>query len=129
MEQLKKYRPSNGPEGMWFIEEYCSHCIHENFINTAKDDDKKCQILSDTMIYRINDPEYPKEWIYDKNGEPICTEYKHWDWGNDGDPNDPQNPKVPVPDDPNQLLLFTFDEQIDELLKQKEFISEYQNNT
>lgn len=63
------------------------------------------------MCYDISDAEYPKEWCYGEDGEPTCTKFVKWDWGNDGDPNDPENPKVPVPEDPDQLCFpFIFDE-------------------
>jgi hypothetical protein len=63
------------------------------------------------MVYSVNDPKYPSEWIYDENDKPICTAFVKWDWGNDGDPDDPENPKAPQPEDPNQLCLpFIFDE-------------------
>ena len=107
----KRYRPSNGTEGCCFIETYCMNCIHEKFSHTYNDDDKKCDILSRTMIYEINEKEYPEEWQYDENNRPCCTAFKKWDWGNDGDPNDPDNPKYQPPDNPNQLCFpFIFDE-------------------
>jgi hypothetical protein len=94
----RKYVPSNGTEGegfieafCWrffhwrFIEAFCWNCANEKWIHTFKDGDKKCDILSRSMIYRVEDEEYPKEWIYDENGKPTCTAWKEWDWKN-GDP-------------------------------------------
>lgn len=98
----KPYRPSNGTEGCSFIETYCMNCIHEN---PDPEKDPKCDIQTLTMCLDLNDPEYPKEWIYDENNKPCCTAFKKWDWGNDGDPDDPNNPKYVQPDDPNQLCL------------------------
>jgi len=58
------------------------------------------------MCYGVNEPQYPKEWIY-KDGKPTCTAFVKWDWDNDGDPDDPDNPKAPPPPpDPMQLDLF-----------------------
>lgn len=102
------YRPSNGTEGMCFIEKYCMNCLHCDPNPHGK---KQCKILCATMCFSVNDPEYPKEWIYDENDTPCCTKWQKWDWGNDGDPDDPDNPKAPIPENPNQLCLpFIFDE-------------------
>ena len=116
---MKKYRPSNGTEGEGFIDEYCMHCLHEKYSHTYNEDDKKCEILTNTMIYDINEPEYPEEWIYDENGNPCCTAYipHEWNINNDDDNDDfwKPPPKVPVPD--NQLCFpFVLDEivQIEE---------------
>jgi hypothetical protein len=104
----KKYCPSNGTEGMAFIEHYCERCINQHPDPNNK---KQCMILCHTMCYSVNDEKYPKEWIYDDNGKPTCTAFVKWDWDNDGDPDDPDNPKAPIPYNPNQLLLpFIFDE-------------------
>jgi hypothetical protein len=63
------------------------------------------------MGYDVKDPEYPREWCYDESGKPTCTAWVKWDWGTDGDPDDPDNPKYRPPDDPNQLCMpFIFDE-------------------
>lgn len=97
------YRPSNGTEGMSFVEDFCEQCIHENPDLNSK---KKCEILTLTMFYYPTDKEYPREWIY-KDGKPTCTKFQKWDWNNDGDPDDPDNPKAPPPPpDPKQLNLF-----------------------
>jgi hypothetical protein len=109
----EKYRPSSGCEGMWFTETYCMNCIH---CDPDPDGDKQCQILCSSMCYDVDDPKYPKEWIYGDDGTPKCTQFVKWDWGNDGDPDDPSNPKAPIPDDPNQLVLpFIIDEILSEV--------------
>lgn len=106
-EAKKIYQPSNGTEGMGFIGCFCENCIHEKFSHTYNDADKKCDILSRSMLYSPNEKEYPKEWAYDSLGHPTCTSFVNWDWGNDGDPDDPENPKAPIPPPPpNQLNLF-----------------------
>lgn len=102
----RKYRPSNGIESMCFMENFCEQCIHEKWSHTQDDNDKKCEILSRTMIFDIDEPEYPSEWTYDENG-PTCTKFQKWDWGNDGDPDDPDNPKATPPTpDPKQIDMF-----------------------
>lgn len=97
----RPYQPSNGTEGMAFIETYCMNCIH---CDPDPEGAKQCDILCRSMCYSIDEKEYPSEWQY-VNDEPTCTAHVPWDWGNDGDPDDPDNPKAPVPEDPNQLCL------------------------
>lgn len=106
MSKDRLYRPSNGTEGMIFTDHYCDHCIHEKFSHTQKEGDKKCDILTATMLYDTNDKEYPKEWCY-IDDTPTCTNWKKWDWGMDdgGNWNDPDTPKPSPSDDPNQLLI------------------------
>lgn len=99
----KPYRLSNWTEGMSFIETYCCNCIYDNPDYEAKE--PRCEILTLTMGLDTNDPDYPKEWIHNNEWRPSCTAFKKWDWGNDGDPGDPENPKYVQPDDPNQLCL------------------------
>ena len=104
----KKYQPSNGSEGDWFTDKFCMNCIHCDPDPSGK---KQCDILCATMVYNVTDKEYPKEWTYDEYLNPVCTEWIKWDWGNDGDPDDPSNTKAPIPIDPNQLCLpFIIDE-------------------
>ena len=99
---MEKYRPSNGSEGDWFIDKYCMRCIH---CDPNPEGKKQCEILMRSLVYSVDEPEYPSEWTYDDKDQPICTEWKKWDWGNDGDPDDPDNPNAPIPVGPNQLVL------------------------
>lgn len=104
----RKYCPSNGTEGDWFISEYCMNCFH---CDPNPDGKKQCMILCASMCYSVNDPKFPSEWIYNEEGKPTCTNFKKWDWDNDGDPDDPENPKAPIPENPMQLCMpFLFDE-------------------
>lgn len=100
------YRPSSGTEGMWFTKNFCEQCVHEKFMHTQCHSDKKCDILSRSLLHDIKEQEYPTEWIY-QNDEPTCTAFVKFDWGNDDDGwNDPDWPDSPFePIDPNQLLL------------------------
>jgi len=63
---MKKYRPTNGTEGMSFCEKFCENCIFEN----------DCDIIFLSMSFDVEDDHYPKELQYDKNGEPICINFK-----------------------------------------------------
>ena len=76
MKDGKSYQPSNGTEGMGFMENFCFHCEHERECNESEgvDVDKACEILSATMRVDSGHPNYPKEWIY-KDGKPTCTAY------------------------------------------------------
>lgn len=74
----KPYRPGSGTEGMAFDEAWCEHCARD--AEFRKDWDNAdpaigCQILADTFVYDVNDPQYPKEWVYDRKGRPCCTAF------------------------------------------------------
>jgi hypothetical protein len=99
----RKYRPSNGTEGEYFISEFCQNCIHDNPDYDAKS--PRCDILTLTMCLDASDPNYPSEWVYDENDRPTCTKFVKWDWDNDGDPGDPDNPLAPIPVSDNQLVM------------------------
>ncbi len=59
------YRPSNGTEGMMFEEQNCYHCAAYNI----------CNIYKRTWLYDLKDPKYPKQWVHDDQGRPMCTSY------------------------------------------------------
>jgi len=67
----KPYRPANGTEGMDFMARWCERCIHDDYEKL-----KFCQILGATLAFYMNDPEYPREWIYDESGKPCCTAFE-----------------------------------------------------
>lgn len=79
----KPYRPSNGTEGMIFFEEWCFRCKKDDLFR-CEDPDKsttRCDILDKTMALDSDDPEYPKEWVYDpgkidEGGHPQCTAFE-----------------------------------------------------
>jgi len=72
-------------------------------MHTNNEDDKKCELFSNSLLYDKIEDGYPKEWVYDENDYPTCTSFVKWDWGNDNDGwNEP--PEI-IPDDPNQLCL------------------------
>ena len=107
----RKYRPSNGSEGMWFDEKFCLNCIHEKFMHTQKHGDMQCNIFNRAFLFDIDDKEYPEEWQYDENDNPTCTAWVKWNWGRDDDENGLNEPPPKTPDDPNQLCFpFIFDE-------------------
>ena len=99
---FKKYQPSNGTEGMYFTDKFCMNCINCNPDPRGK---KQCEILLKTLVYDVTSPEYPSEWIYDKNMQGKCTAFNKWDWNKDGDPDDSNNPNYQMPVNPNQTSL------------------------
>jgi hypothetical protein len=62
----KPYRPSNGTEGMIFFDGWCADCKYEC----------SCEIMGDTMVFDINHPQYPEEWIYGDEGWGKCTKFE-----------------------------------------------------
>ncbi|WP_430391109.1 hypothetical protein [Dyella sp. 20L07] len=67
MTDSQMYRPSNGTEGASFICSWCDIC--------ERDKNQDCEILDRTMAYRLNEPEYPREWRFDDLGQPQCTAF------------------------------------------------------
>jgi len=63
------YRPGSGTEGEIFMDQFCDQCKHD------QDFHNPCQIILRTMIFDLNDPEYPKQWILSKTG-PKCTSFE-----------------------------------------------------
>jgi hypothetical protein len=58
---MKNYYPSNGTDGMIFISNNCDKCYKCH----------TCTILTGSFLGKE-----PKQWIYDKNNNPICTSLK-----------------------------------------------------
>lgn len=67
----KPFRPSNSEEGFLFQSYFCDRCIHDNY-----PDEPLCEIIGDSMAYKVEDEKYPKEWIHDGNGSPLCTKFE-----------------------------------------------------
>ena len=59
----EKFRPSNGTVGEAFMDDWCGTCAGY----------RNCTIHQKAMLYQIDEPEYPVEWIYDADGEACCT--------------------------------------------------------
>lgn len=74
MSEPRPFRPSNGSHGEWFITKFCVNCDREGYLRTGNDRGLKCEILTASMIHKIDDPGYPKEWIEDGGG-PRCTAF------------------------------------------------------
>lgn len=52
--------PSNGTEGMIFMDKFCSNCYKESY----------CTILTNSMVLG----KQPKQWVYVEN-KPTCTSF------------------------------------------------------
>lgn len=56
---MKNYFPSNGTEGMIFMNEFCDNCYKNN----------SCTILTNSFFGK-----QPKQWVYE-NDKPTCTSF------------------------------------------------------
>ena len=72
----ERYQPSNGTEGEYFMARFCDHCERDRAFRETGGAEPGCIIAALTLIYDVDDPEYPREWVYDKNGEPTCTAFQ-----------------------------------------------------
>jgi len=65
----KPYQPSNGSEGMMFMAEFCDRCKRDRdfqlYLVGKGPMAEGCEISARALIYRVEDPEYPKEWVWD----------------------------------------------------------------
>lgn len=68
------YRPSNGSEGDFFQAKYCNRCDNDWLFRTFGEG-TGCHILAKTLIFDTRDEEYPKEWVYNDAGRPVCTAF------------------------------------------------------
>lgn len=112
----RPFRPSNGTEGDIFMDSFCFNCIHERWTHRQNEDrdEDKCEIMSRSLLYDANDDRYPKEWVYNEEGWPVCAKWKKFDWGTGDDQHEP--PPPPEPEDPAQLLMpFSLSELMGEL--------------
>jgi hypothetical protein len=70
----KPYRPSNGSEGMVFMEQFCFKCGRDAKYQETQDGKYGCPILSSSLFANIDHPLYPCQyWIQDDDGNnPRC---------------------------------------------------------
>lgn len=67
------YRPSNGVEGDFFVENFCERC--------RRDENQDCPIYAATLSFQEDDPNYPKEWVIPEDadewpGDAKCTAFE-----------------------------------------------------
>ena len=94
MGEKRSYRPSNGTEGIAFMEQFCFECEHDRKYQETQDGEDGCKILAASMIYDFGSPRYPKEWIADDEDGGCCTAYERYK--TDGRLNVPESMLVPV---------------------------------
>lgn len=68
----KRYRPSNGEEGIAFMADWCDRCSRDR-------EHGGCSIVALTLCLKVDNPEYPSEWVYDADGQPCCTAFEKED--------------------------------------------------
>ena len=69
----KPYRPSNGTEGHMFQSMWCEHCERDRAYREDRGD--SCPILANALCFDIGHPDYPREWLHDVEGVPLCTAF------------------------------------------------------
>jgi hypothetical protein len=76
----QSYRPSNGTEGEIFHGLWCVGCardaafqqFHAGLAGNVEEPDG-CPIIVAAMAFAEDHPEYPREWQFGPDGQPVCT--------------------------------------------------------
>ena len=68
------YQPSNGTEGLMFMEQFCDRCTKNAYNHETGEGG--CEIQLRTMIHQPGDKDYPSEWVFDASGRPTCTAFE-----------------------------------------------------
>jgi len=74
MSAVKKYYPSNGTEGVAFMDRFCDRCVYDKHYQDTKEAGTGCYILRNSMVYDQKDTHYPTQWRVIE-GSPTCTEF------------------------------------------------------
>src|SRR5690554_1409802 len=69
----KPFRPCNGTEGMMFNEVFCNRCWRDAKYRRTRDGRDGCPILAASFLHNVGDEGYPKEWVFNSEGWPVCT--------------------------------------------------------
>ena len=92
-ETIRAYRPSNGCEGMDFMDRWCVRCWRD----AAYDDGCSgagCEIAARALAFHEDDPDYPKEWVEDDALGPRCTAFEPIETG--GTVHDARQEEMPL---------------------------------
>ena len=100
------YRPSNGTEGEIFSATFCDRCRQPSEVAYRELGDDApsnpdgtigCPILAASMAFVQDEPEYPKEWIWDDRMHSKCTAFMD------------EDEVLPPFVDPDQITMFQED--------------------
>lgn len=74
----KPYRPSSGTEGYEFEAAWCERCDH---YRPMRDDSNIFDCTQGHLTAAwgadgVDDPLYPKAWVYNAKGKPSCSDWK-----------------------------------------------------
>lgn len=72
----EKYRPTSGEEGAHFQDRFCDRCKRDAAFQADPDNADGCEILARTMLFDVDEPEYPVEWIRGDDGRAKCTAFE-----------------------------------------------------
>ena len=67
------YRPSNGTEGLGFMEVWCFECERDRSFMDGTGDG--CEIAARVLALKPGEDGYPSEWTYNEEGRPVCTAF------------------------------------------------------
>ena len=70
----EKYRPSNGSEGEMFMGRWCVKCSEDELNDETGEGG--CKIIADAFCYSLTDENYPAEWQYGEDGQPLCSAFQ-----------------------------------------------------
>ena len=78
MTETELYRPSNGTEGMDFMDRFCHRCELDRKFRETQDGKYGCEIVARALAFGIDDPDYPQEWRIPKGSvfDPFCTAFE-----------------------------------------------------
>lgn len=71
----QSYRPSNGTEGEYFHAAACARCTKWERGHDPEGFDDGCLIQDRAIMFEKDDPAYPKQWVYGRDGQPTCTAF------------------------------------------------------
>lgn len=68
----ERYQPVSGMEGAEFMSVFCDRCTRDQAFRDGTGD--SCPIAAATMVFDVEDDEYPAEWVY-RDDTPTCTAF------------------------------------------------------
>lgn len=84
----KPYIPGSGTEGMEFEDSWCGRCDRYRAMHGDADtmDCQKGHLTAAWASDGIEDPNFPKAWVYDAKGKPSCSDWTQRTIAADGVP-------------------------------------------